>query len=97
EVQEGNLGSVEQVSEDPLQVKYTFADDAAWSDGTPVDAADLVLQWAATSANFNTEEDVERDDEGNVEEIDDESTVFFDAADIGPQLIKDFPEISEDG
>lgn len=97
EVQEGNLGTVEQVSEDPLQVKYTFADDAAWSDGTPVDAADIVLQWAATSANFNTEEDVERDDDGNVEEIDDESTVFFDAADIGPQLIKDFPEISEDG
>ncbi|GAA4505773.1 ABC transporter family substrate-binding protein [Brevibacterium yomogidense] len=97
EVQEGNLGTIEQVSEDPLQVKYTFADDAAWSDGTPVDAADIVLQWAAQSSNFNTEEDVERDDEGTVEEIEDESTVFFDASVIGSQLIEDFPEISEDG
>ena len=54
EVQEGDLGTVEQVSEDPLQVKYTFADSATWSDGTPVDAADIVLQWAAQSSNFNT-------------------------------------------
>ena len=100
EVQEGDLGTVEQVSEDPLQVKYTFADSATWSDGTPVDAADIVLQWAAQSSNFNTaeEEEVSRDEEsGAIEEIEDEETVFFDSASIGPSLIKDFPEISEDG
>src|SRR5699024_7162431 len=27
----------------------------------------------------------------------DEDTVYFDSANIGPQLIKDFPEISDDG
>ena len=100
EVQEGALGTVEQVSEDPLKVKYTFADDATWSDGAPVDAADIVLQWAAQSSNFNTaeEEEVDRDeDTGAIEEIDDDSTVFFDSASIGPSLIEEFPEISEDG
>lgn len=100
EVQDGDLGTVEQVSEDPLKVKYTFADDATWSDGAPVDAADIVLQWAAQSSNFNTaeEDEVDRDeDTGAIEEIDDDSTVFFDSAEIGPSLIEDFPEISEDG
>lgn len=99
EVQEGNLGTIEQVSEDPLQVKYTFADTATWSDGTPVDAADIVLQWVAKSSNFNTEEasDVEdeRDDEGEVEDLS-EGSIFFDAASPGAALITDFPEISED-
>ncbi|RAE65313.1 ABC transporter family substrate-binding protein, partial [Burkholderia multivorans] len=38
ELQDGSLGSVERVSEDPLKVKYTFNDNAKWSDGTPVDA-----------------------------------------------------------
>ena len=95
EVQDGALGKVEQVSEDPLKVKYTFNDDAKWSDGTPVDAADLALTWAGQSSNFNTV-DENSDDEGNVKKNDDK-TVYFDSANIGPQLIKDFPEISDDG
>jgi len=95
EIQDGQLGSVEQVSEDPLKVKYTFADSAQWSDGTPVDAADLVLQWAASSSNFNTVES-NNDDEGNVNE-NPEGTVYFDSSSIGPKLIEEFPEVSEDG
>lgn len=95
ELQDGSLGSVERVSEDPLKVKYTFNDNAKWSDGTPVDAADLALTWAGTSANFNTVESNNNDD-GTVKE-NDESTVYFDSSSIGPALIKDFPEISEDG
>lgn len=95
ELQDGTLGTVEQVSEDPLQVKYTLNADAAWSDGTPIDAADLVLTWAAQSANFNTVES-NNDDEGNVQE-NPEGTVYFDSSSIGPGLIEDFPEVSEDG
>src|SRR5699024_12340519 len=49
EDQDAALGEIEQVSDDPLKVKYTFNDDAKWSDGTPVDAADLALTWAGTS------------------------------------------------
>ena len=30
-----SFGTVEQVSEDPLKVKYTYAEGAKWSDGTP--------------------------------------------------------------
>lgn len=40
-------GTFEAVSEDPLQVRYTLADDAAWSDGTPITYADYLLEWAA--------------------------------------------------
>ena len=95
EVTDGNLGKVEQVSEDPLKVKYSFNDDAKWSDGTPVDAADLALTWAGMSSNFNTVES-NSDDEGNVKK-NDEDTVYFDSSTIGASLIKDFPEISDDG
>jgi peptide/nickel transport system substrate-binding protein len=95
EVTDGNLGKVEQVSEDPLKVKYSFNDEAKWSDGTPVDAADLALTWAGMSSNFNTVES-NSDDEGNVKK-NDEDTVYFDSSTIGASLIKDFPEISDDG
>lgn len=40
------FGSYEVISEDPLKVKYTINDDAVWSDGTPVTAADYILDWA---------------------------------------------------
>ena len=95
ELQDGSLGSIEQVSEDPLKVKYTFTDDAKWSDGTPVSAADLALTWAGQSANFNTVE-ANNNDDGTVKE-NDEETVYFDAATAGSALIKDFPEVSDDG
>jgi len=39
-------GTYEAISEDPLQVKYTLADDAVWSDGTPITYADYLLDWA---------------------------------------------------
>ncbi len=95
EIQDGNLGAVEKVSDDPLKVKYTFNDTAKWSDGTPVDAADLALTWAGKSTNFNTVEENNNDD-GSVKE-NDESTVYFDASTVGSSLIKDFPEIGADG
>ena len=43
------LGKVEVISTSPLKVKYTLADGASWSDGTPIDAADLALSLAAGS------------------------------------------------
>ncbi|GAA3824626.1 ABC transporter family substrate-binding protein [Brevibacterium ammoniilyticum] len=95
EEQPGDLGKMEKVSDDPLKVKYTFNDTAKWSDGTPVDAADLALTWAANSSNFNTVEENNNDD-GTVKENSD-GTVYFDASSIAYQLIKDYPEISQDG
>ena len=94
ELHDGTLGTVEKVSDDPLKVKYTFSDDANWSDGTPVDAVDLTLTWAARSQNFNTVDD-NRDSDGELKGNPD-GTVYFDSSSVGAPLIKDFPEISDD-
>lgn len=90
-----SFGSIEKISDDPLTVEYTVADDAKWSDGTPVDAADLLLEWAAGSGKLNTVEagDVEKDD--NNVPILGEGEVFFDSSSAGLPLTET-PEISED-
>ncbi len=41
-----SFGTVTIVSEDPFTVRYDLA-EPAWSDGIPLDAADLVLGWIA--------------------------------------------------
>ena len=47
------FGTVEKVSDSPLTVRYTVGEDARWSDGTPVTPADLLLEWAARSGQFD--------------------------------------------
>ncbi|WP_423299774.1 ABC transporter family substrate-binding protein [Glutamicibacter nicotianae] len=47
------LGSYEKVSDDPLTIKYTIAEDAKWSDGTPITVADSVFAWAVQNLNLN--------------------------------------------
>lgn len=56
------FGSYEKVSDSPLTVEYTFADDAVWSDGTPIDFDDALLAWAAYSG---THPSGETDADGN--------------------------------
>jgi peptide/nickel transport system substrate-binding protein len=53
------FGTYEKVSDDPLQVKYTIADDAKWSDGTDVTALDYQLQWAVDNATITNAEDAQ--------------------------------------
>lgn len=53
-VDDTSFGAAVVVAEDPLTVRYTVSADARWSDGTPVDAADLLLAWAADSGALNT-------------------------------------------
>ncbi len=48
-VPDAAFGTVEKTADDPLTVRYTIGPDARWSDGTPVTAADLLLEWAARS------------------------------------------------
>ena len=43
-------------SEDPLTVTYTVNDGVEWSDGEPVDASDLLLDWAVESGYFSTDD-----------------------------------------
>ena len=41
------FGSYELVNEDPLTVQYSINEEVVWSDGVPVDSADMMLSWAA--------------------------------------------------
>ena len=50
------FGTYEKISDDPLTVKYTIAEDAKWSDGTPVTAADYIVQWAANNPTIQNPE-----------------------------------------
>jgi peptide/nickel transport system substrate-binding protein len=91
-----SFGTMEKVSDKPMKVKYTIADTATWSDGTPYTAADLVLGWGARSGHFNTLEVAEaQDDEGNVKKQKGEN-VLFNAADFGLAQISQYPEVSAD-
>ncbi len=81
------------VSKNPLTISYTINKSAKWSDGVPVTAADLLMNWAAQSGNFNTGEAV-TDDKGVLKKTD---KIAFDSSTPGLALIKDFPQITADG
>ena len=42
-----DFGSYELVNQDPLTVQYSINEEVVWSDGVPVDSADMMLSWAA--------------------------------------------------
>lgn len=93
-----SFGTYEKTSDDPLTIKYTVADDATWSDGTPVDAADLLLDWAAQSSNLNTiPADKVKTDEATGLPKNTKGKVYFDTSSYGLSLVKDTPEIGDDG
>ncbi|MCR6649950.1 MAG: ABC transporter substrate-binding protein, partial [Cellulomonas sp.] len=52
-VPDEGFGTVEKLADDPLTVRYTLARTATWSDGVPVTAADLLLEWAARSGSLD--------------------------------------------
>ncbi|MGO1885648.1 MAG: ABC transporter substrate-binding protein, partial [Citricoccus sp.] len=54
--QNEEYGTYEKISDDPLQVKYTLNEDAVWSDGTPVTAADYILKWGVENPRITTGE-----------------------------------------
>lgn len=92
-----SFGTYEKLSDDPLTVKYTINEGIVWSDGTPVDAADMLLYWAGVSGNFNDDaEDFEVDEETG-EPIVPENAVFFGSGSPGLALVSEMPEIGDDG
>lgn len=93
-VQNEDFGTYEKVSDDPLTVKYTVNEGVTWSDGTPVDAADLIMYWGPQNDNFDTAEGA-YDDEGNILETED--GVYFDGSSVAMTLVSQFPEIGDDG
>ncbi len=95
--QDKSFGTYEKVSDDPLTVKYTVADDTKWSDGTPVDAADMLLVWASGSGNVNTiaPDQVKTDDATGLPK-NTKDKVYFDSSSPGLALVKETPVISDD-
>ena len=79
-------------------MKYTVADDVAWSDGTAVDATDLLLAWGAFSGNLNTiaADKVKTDDATGLPK-NTKGKVYFDTSSPGLALVEETPEISDDG
>lgn len=55
-VADESFGKVSIVSDDPFTVRYDLA-EPVWSDGIPLDAADLALGWAAGAGYFEQDED----------------------------------------
>ena len=99
-----SFGTYELVSEDPLQVQYTINEGIQWSDEVPVDAADMLLNWAAISGAFNTEDfdasEFQDPETGEFTTEFPEGTVYFDSGatpDSGLGLVHDTPEVNEDG
>src|SRR5690606_24028353 len=79
-----SFGTYEKLSDDPLTVKYTINEGVVWSDGAPVDAADMLLYWGAVSGNLSDEVEV---DEETGEEIVKEDQVYFTSGTPGLALV----------
>jgi peptide/nickel transport system substrate-binding protein len=76
------FGTETMVKKSPLTIKYTINPDVKWSDGTPVTAADLLLDWASSISKYN----------------DDKGVNFTSAgAGGGLDLVTKTPTISKDG
>ena len=100
-VEDPSFGSAEIVDESPFTVRYTVSDDARWSDGIPVDAADLLLAWAANSGSLNTPgfDDADYVDAATGQYTDDfpDDVVFFDGTiGNGLELATETPRIVAD-
>ena len=65
---------------DPLTVTYTINEGVTWTDGTPVDAADLIIEWAAQSGVFNDANSVVTSDTGETVQADENGSPIV----IGP-------------
>ncbi|MCG7414583.1 ABC transporter family substrate-binding protein [Microbacterium aurum] len=103
-VENTSFGTYELVSEDPLTVTYTVSEDAKWSDGQPVAAADLLLHWAALSRALDTPDfdpgDYTDPDTGEFTESFPTDVVYFDSGATptsGLGLVSETPEVSDDG
>lgn len=51
-IKDTGYGRFEKISDEPLTVRYTINNGVKWSDGTQIDAADMLLSWAASSGAF---------------------------------------------
>jgi len=100
-VEDPSFGSAVVLDESPFTVRYSVSDTARWSDGVPVDAADLLLAWAGNSGSLNTADfdDTDYVDPATGQYTDDfpDEVVFFDGTiGSGLELATATPRIVED-
>jgi peptide/nickel transport system substrate-binding protein len=100
-VEDPSFGSAVIVDESPFTVRYSVSESARWSDGIPVDAADLLLAWAGNSGSLNTLDFDDSDfvDPATGQYTDDfpDDVVFFDGSiGNGLELATATPRIVED-
>jgi peptide/nickel transport system substrate-binding protein len=57
-VKNTDFGTYTKESSNPLKIKYTLSSNAKWSDGDPVNAADILLQWASSISKYNSKNGV---------------------------------------
>lgn len=91
------FGTIEKTSDDPLTVKYTVDEGVKWSDGTVVDAADMLLYWAANTTHVQNGEGTADEESG---ELTDQQGTYWNTGaveDYGLDLVEDTPKISDDG
>ncbi len=95
-VKNTKFGTYEKISDSPLTVKYTIAKGVTWSDGVPVDAADLLLNWVALSGAKNDGKPAYDETTGVL--IPGTNT-WFDSVAIGGGIeqVKKTPTIGDDG
>ena len=87
-----DFGTIETVSEDPLTVKYTLNEGLTWSDGEPITADDMLVNWAINSGYYN---DAEID--ASTGDVTNGGTQYFTLAGSTAGLdTTDFPEIGDD-
>ena len=65
-VPQTGFGTIEKTNDDPLTVKYTVNDGVKWSDGAAVDAADLLLYWAANTTHVQNGEGTADEETGEL-------------------------------
>lgn len=87
-----DFGTYEKVSDDPLTVRYTLNDGLTWSDGEPITADDMLVNWVINSGWFDDAViDPETGDATNG------GTQYFTLAGSTAGLdTTSFPEISDD-
>ena len=86
-----DFGTYEKVSDDPLTVKYTINEGLTWSDGQPINADDMLVNWAINSGYYD---DAKLDESGAVTNG---GTQYFTLAGSTAGLdTTAFPEISDD-
>ncbi|RKT36541.1 peptide/nickel transport system substrate-binding protein [Microbacterium sp. AG1240] len=87
-----DFGTIETVSEDPLTVKYTLNEGLTWSDGEPITADDMLVNWAQSSGWFD---DAVID--GSTGDVTNGGTQYFTLAGSTAGIdTTSFPEIGDD-